>query len=112
MSRPSPAGRRSNKSEYIETVGLDSAHRCNARTFSCPYRRSIRDVKQQQLREKQETGNKISRRAHIEGKQNIMLGGKSVIMAGVHMRGDLHRKVEKHAEGDKEGPITAINIGR
>lgn len=41
-----------------------------------------------------------------------MLGGKSVIMAGVHMRGDLYRKVDKAAEGEKEGPMTAISIGR
>ncbi|KAK5124745.1 hypothetical protein LTR85_001458 [Meristemomyces frigidus] len=59
-----------------------------------------------------DTGNKISRRAHIEGKQNIMLGGKSVVMAGVCLRGDLHRKSEKPAEGEKEGPTTAISVGR
>jgi len=60
----------------------------------------------------QDTGNKISRRAHIEGKQNIMLGGKSVLMAGVCLRGDLHRKAEKAAEGEKESHTTAISVGR
>ena len=60
-----------------------------------------------------DTGNKISRRAFIEGKQNIMLGGKTVIMAGVHLRGDLCRKQEPAAEGEKEKPnTTAISIGR
>jgi len=41
-----------------------------------------------------------------------MLGGKSVLMAGVCLRGDLHRKAEKTAEGEKEAPATAINVGR
>lgn len=42
-----------------------------------------------------------------------MLGGKTVIMAGVHLRGDLCRKPEPAAEGTKEKPsTTAINIGR
>ncbi|KAK1061185.1 hypothetical protein LTR12_004793 [Friedmanniomyces endolithicus] len=59
-----------------------------------------------------DTGNKISRRARIEGKQSIMLAGKSVVMAGAILRGDLHRKSDRPAEGEKGGPITAINIGR
>ncbi|KAI7091434.1 hypothetical protein KC356_g650 [Hortaea werneckii] len=59
-----------------------------------------------------DTGNKISRRSHIEGKQNIMLGGKSVIMAGVCLRGDLYRKSERGAtEGEKDAQ-TAISVGR
>ena len=33
----------------------------------------------------QDTGNKISRKAHIEGKPNIMLGVRTVIMAGGSM---------------------------
>ena len=42
-----------------------------------------------------------------------MLGGKTVIMAGVHLRGDLCRKAEPAAEGEKEKPnTTAISIGR
>lgn len=62
----------------------------------------------------QDTGNKISRRALLEGKQNIMLGGKTVVMAGVTLRGDLHRMQEPTADGDQQskGPVTAINIGR
>ncbi|KAF2162225.1 hypothetical protein M409DRAFT_69159 [Zasmidium cellare ATCC 36951] len=60
-----------------------------------------------------DTGNKISRRAHIEGKQNIMLGGKSVLMAGVTLRGDLHR-LQDQSDGDdrSKASVTAINIGR
>ncbi|RMX73074.1 hypothetical protein D0869_13975 [Hortaea werneckii] len=59
-----------------------------------------------------DTGNKISRRSHIEGKQNIMLGGKSVIMAGVCLRGDLYRKSERPTtEGEKDAQ-TAISVGR
>ncbi len=42
-----------------------------------------------------------------------MLGGKTVIMAGVHLRGDLCRKPERVAEGEKEKPnTTAVSIGR
>lgn len=45
-----------------------------------------------------------------------MLGGRTVIMAGVTMRGDLQRKVERSADGsessDKNTPSTAITIGR
>ena len=60
----------------------------------------------------QESGNKISRRAVIEGKQNIMLGGKSVVMAGTCLRGDLFRRPDKSAGDEKEGSATAIAIGR
>lgn len=62
----------------------------------------------------QDTGNKISRRAIIEGKQNIMLGGKSVVMPGVHMRGDLRRLPEPTAEGEqpKQQPATMIQVGK
>jgi len=41
-----------------------------------------------------------------------MLGGKSVLMAGVCLRGDLHRKAEKPAEGEKESQIIAISVGK
>ena len=61
----------------------------------------------------QDTGNKISRRAFIEGKQNIMLGGRTVLMSGVHLRGDLCRKSDPDAEGEKsKPPSTAISIGK
>ncbi|KAK5695274.1 hypothetical protein LTR97_008780 [Elasticomyces elasticus] len=59
-----------------------------------------------------DTGNKISRRARIEGKQNIMLAGKSVVMAGATLRGDLHRKSDKPAEGEKGSSVTAISVGK
>ncbi|KAI9851157.1 MAG: hypothetical protein M1838_004366 [Thelocarpon superellum] len=38
-----------------------------------------------------ETGNKISRRSQLQGTQNIILGGKTVIQAECAIRGDLHR---------------------
>lgn len=42
-----------------------------------------------------------------------MLGGKSVVMAGVHMRGDLHLIEKPPAEGEKpRAPRTAISIGK
>ncbi|KAJ9632247.1 hypothetical protein H2203_000651 [Taxawa tesnikishii (nom. ined.)] len=58
-----------------------------------------------------DTGNKISRRAKIEGKSNIMLGGRTVIMADVYMRGDLHRFSTSSGEKDAAS-TTAISIGR
>lgn len=39
----------------------------------------------------QETGNKVSRRAYIQGTQNIILGGKTIIQSECTIRGDLHR---------------------
>jgi len=63
----------------------------------------------------QDTGNKISRRAKIEGKPNIMLGGRTVIMADVYLRGDLHRFSSSESgirDDPKAGPTTAISIGR
>ena len=42
-----------------------------------------------------------------------MLGGKTVVMAGVHMRGDLHRKSERSTDGEADkGPVVAIQFGR
>lgn len=45
-----------------------------------------------------------------------MLGGRTVIMAGVTMRADLQRKVERSADGgeggEKAAATTAITIGR
>lgn len=45
-----------------------------------------------------------------------MLGGRTVIMAGVTMRADLQRKVEPSAGGseggEKAAAATAITIGR
>lgn len=62
------------------------------------------------LKPHQDTGNKISRRCQIEGKQNIMLGGKTVIMPACQLRGDLQRHPGDYPK-DK-GPTTAISIGR
>lgn len=102
MSRPAPGNRRSTKSEYIETVSLDQTRSHKIHSPDTP---------------PQDTGNKISRKAHIEGKPNIMLGGRTVIMAGVTMRGDLQRKQERPADGSESAAAdkvssTAITIGR
>ncbi|OMP87856.1 Dynactin subunit 5 [Diplodia seriata] len=76
-----------------------------------------------------DSGNKVSRKAHISGTANITLGGKTVIMADVHLRGDLHRLKSSHTTtsgggaGDAETSTTkassapsssanAISIGR
>ncbi|OJD34228.1 dynactin subunit 5 protein [Diplodia corticola] len=62
-----------------------------------------------------DSGNKVSRKAHISGTANITLGGKTVIMADVHLRGDLHRLKSSHtathsttdASGGAEATSTA-----
>ncbi|KAH7041954.1 dynactin subunit 5 [Macrophomina phaseolina] len=65
-----------------------------------------------------DSGNKVSRRAHISGTANITLGGKTVIMADVHLRGDLHRFKTPSSSTDPDSkPSTsssanAISIGR
>ena len=121
MSRPGAVGRRSTKGEYIETVGIKAGFRCTELHTSSvvvvlrriPRRAAVvSHIHWPFLTTEQDSGNKISRRAVIEGKQNIMLSGKSVIMAGVCLRGDLFRRPEKPAEGEKEGVTTAISIGR
>ncbi|KAI9663825.1 MAG: hypothetical protein M1821_007315 [Bathelium mastoideum] len=55
-----------------------------------------------------DTGNKVSRRAKIEGTSNIMLAGRTVIMADVHLRGDLHRT----ADTSGSGSTTTITMGK
>lgn len=40
-----------------------------------------------------------------------MLGGRSVIMADVCVRGDLHR-ISSGEGGESKGPTTSISIGR
>ncbi|KAI9837137.1 MAG: hypothetical protein M1837_003133 [Sclerophora amabilis] len=40
-----------------------------------------------------DTGNKVSRKSHILGTQNIILGGKTAIQSECTIRGDLHRLV-------------------
>jgi dynactin-5 len=51
----------------------------------------------------QDSGNKVSRRSAITGTANITLGGRTVIMADVQLRGDLHPT--------RSAP-TSISIGR
>lgn len=41
-----------------------------------------------------------------------MLGGKSVIMAGVYLRGDLVRRSDATEGGKEAALMPAINIGR
>ncbi|KAI9709282.1 MAG: hypothetical protein M1820_003402 [Bogoriella megaspora] len=77
MSRPSAGGRKSTASRSVKGEYIET-----------------------------DTGNKISRRAKIEGTPNIMLAGRTVIMADVHLRGDLHRTA---TEGSS---TTTISMGR
>lgn len=49
------------------------------------------------LYDRQDTGNKVSRRATIAGPQNIILGGKTIISSGAIIRGDLRRTGPGHA---------------
>ncbi|KAF2231722.1 trimeric LpxA-like protein [Viridothelium virens] len=55
-----------------------------------------------------DTGNKVSRRAKIEGTPNIMLAGRTVIMADVHLRGDLHRTADSATSSSN----TTISMGK
>jgi hypothetical protein len=64
----------------------------------------------------QDSGNKVSRRAAITGTANITLGGRTVIQADVHLRGDLHptRPLPQSSAGSSrpDVPPTSISIGR
>jgi dynactin-5 len=62
----------------------------------------------------QDSGNKVSRRSAITGTANITLGGRTVIMADVQLRGDLHptRAVPSSSASGKEVTPTSISIGR
>lgn len=58
-----------------------------------------------------DTGNKVARKATLVGTQNIMLGGKTVIMADAMIRGDLARTALSSAAA-APSTNTAIAIGR
>ena len=67
----------------------------------------------------QDTGNKVSRKAILVATQNIMLGGKTVIMAEAMIRGDLTRSLPPSSSsasgaGAKpaSGSNTSVQIGR
>ncbi|KAL7413490.1 dynactin, subunit p25 [Mrakia frigida] len=53
-----------------------------------------------------DTGNKVSRAATIQGPQNIILGGKTIIQPGSIIRGDLRRS------GAGSKPSVVISLGR
>ncbi|KAF2709977.1 trimeric LpxA-like protein [Pleomassaria siparia CBS 279.74] len=62
-----------------------------------------------------DSGNKVSRRSAITGTANITLGGRTVIMSDVHLRGDLHATRPSPSTGgssSKPPAQTAISIGR
>jgi len=61
-----------------------------------------------------DSGNKVSRRANISGTANITLGGKTVIMSDVHLRGDLTRikAPSSDPKAAAKQPSTSISIGR
>jgi dynactin-5 len=60
----------------------------------------------------QDSGNKVSRRSAITGTANITLGGRTVIMADVQLRGDLHPTRSAPSQSGKEVTPTSISIGR
>lgn len=60
----------------------------------------------------QDTGNKVARKATLVGTQNIMLGGKTVIMQDAMIRGDLARTAVSSAGGSAPANNTAVAIGR
>ncbi|KAK7509837.1 trimeric LpxA-like protein [Phyllosticta citriasiana] len=62
-----------------------------------------------------DSGNKVSRRAHISGTANITLGGKTVIQSEVVLRGDLHRLKSSSTSSSSTASSqhsNAISIGR
>ncbi|KAF2851611.1 trimeric LpxA-like protein [Plenodomus tracheiphilus IPT5] len=59
-----------------------------------------------------DSGNKVSRRSAITGTANITLGGRTVIMADVQLRGDLHPTRSAPSQTGKEVTPTSISIGR
>ncbi|OCK84345.1 dynactin subunit 5 [Lepidopterella palustris CBS 459.81] len=63
-----------------------------------------------------DSGNKVSRRAAITGTANITLGGRTVISADVHLRGDLHPSRPAPSSSNngpaRDAPPTSISIGR
>ncbi|KAF2470090.1 trimeric LpxA-like protein [Lindgomyces ingoldianus] len=59
-----------------------------------------------------DSGNKVSRRSAITGTANITLGGRTVIMADVHLRGDLHPTRAVPSSSGKDVTPTSISIGR
>ncbi|KAI9754600.1 MAG: Mannose-6-phosphate isomerase [Chaenotheca gracillima] len=69
-----------------------------------------------------DTGNKVSRKAHIHGTQNIILGGKSAIQSDCTLRGDLHRLLppsttapsttQSGAKPAKPQSTPAVSMGR
>ncbi|OAK95571.1 trimeric LpxA-like protein [Phaeosphaeriaceae sp. SRC1lsM3a] len=59
-----------------------------------------------------DSGNKVSRRSAITGTANITLGGRTVIMADVQLRGDLHPTRAAPSQSGKEVTPTSISIGR
>ncbi|KAF2182050.1 trimeric LpxA-like protein [Zopfia rhizophila CBS 207.26] len=66
------------------------------------------------LKHPQDSGNKVSRRSAITGTANITLGGRTVIQADVHLRGDLHptRAMPRSDSSGREVIPTSISIGR
>ncbi|KAF3047037.1 hypothetical protein E8E12_010682 [Didymella heteroderae] len=59
-----------------------------------------------------DSGNKVSRKAAITGTANITLGGRTVIMADVQLRGDLKPTRPMPSQSGKETTPISINIGR
>ncbi|CAH0033477.1 unnamed protein product [Clonostachys rhizophaga] len=59
-----------------------------------------------------DSGNKVSRKAMLQGTQNIMLGGKAVIQPEVMIRGDLVRTAPSSSSSGGPASSTAVAIGR
>jgi hypothetical protein len=120
MSRPA-ARKAAPKGEYIETVSSFIYNQQNMCTimprkpifFPIPtYLQSLFVDLIGDLTWFQDSGNKVSRRSAITGTANITLGGRTVIMADVQLRGDLHPTRSAPSQSGKEVTPTSISIGR
>ena len=54
-----------------------------------------------------EAGNKVSRRSHVHGTQNIVLGGRGIIQPEVVIRGDLLRTATPSASSTPQAPSSS-----
>jgi hypothetical protein len=120
MSRPA-ARKAAPKGEYIETVRQQplsinkhqrKTHHAHPHPVPLSFFQKNDHLPFPPLTPPQDSGNKVSRRSAITGTANITLGGRTVIMADVQLRGDLHPTRSAPSSSGKDVTPTSISIGR